>query len=152
MNSFITKLIYYLINWLITLVSCLYCQHLTRRRYRSTSDCFLRYNSVMYLYAPIVIHYRGQGHWKAKKGNSCHKGSWWMTRISSLFHLLQSSDEKLKNKNIEGNFTEALTSTKYNRKRRIWQLMRLFFLSWTKVSKLNFGKHRIGMQERGCML
>jgi hypothetical protein len=32
--------------------SCLYSQHLTRRRNRSTSDCFFLHSSSTYLYAP----------------------------------------------------------------------------------------------------
>lgn len=33
-----------------------YCQQRTRSRKRITSDCFLRHNSCIYLYAPMLIY------------------------------------------------------------------------------------------------
>lgn len=33
-----------------------YCQHRTRSRKRITSDCFLRHNSCIYLYAPMLTY------------------------------------------------------------------------------------------------
>jgi len=49
--------------------SCLYSQHLTRRRKRSTSDCFFRHNSSTYLYAPTTQTKKRKHHQKGKPNN-----------------------------------------------------------------------------------